>query len=157
MPPKFVFDISQIDLSQIAYDQEQIREANPQRGDMEMLNGIVYAAPELGRIIGYKDVRADEFWVPGHIPGRPLLPGVLMIESAAQLASFYTRKFVGWKGFIGFGGVEETKFRQQVPPGVRLYLIGQKEWERHHRIKCTVHGMVNGQLVFECGIVGTEM
>ena len=157
MPPKFVFDISGIDLSQLVYDQEQIRAANPQRGDMEMLNGIVYAAPELGRIIGYKDVRADEFWVPGHIPGRPLLPGVLMIESAAQLASFYTRKFVGWKGFIGFGGVEETKFRQQVPPGVRLYLLGQKNWERHHRINCTVHGMVNGQLVFECSIVGTEM
>jgi 3-hydroxymyristoyl/3-hydroxydecanoyl-(acyl carrier protein) dehydratase len=60
-------------------------------------------------------------------------------------------------GLLGFGGVEETKFRQQVPPGVRLYLLGQKNWERHHRINCTVHGMVNGQLVFECSIVGTEM
>ncbi|MEA2708735.1 MAG: 3-hydroxyacyl-[acyl-carrier-protein] dehydratase [Phycisphaerales bacterium] len=157
MPPQLVFDISQIDLNQIVFDQEQIRGANPQRGDMEMLNGIVYAKPEEGRIIGYKDVRADEFWVPGHIPGRPLFPGVLMIESAAQLASFYTRKFVGWKGFIGFGGVEDTKFRQQVQPGARLYLLGQKLWERHHRIKCTVHGIVNGQLVFETGIVGTEM
>jgi 3-hydroxyacyl-[acyl-carrier-protein] dehydratase len=157
MPPQFVFDISSIDLNKVIYDQEAIRQANPQRGDMEMLNGIVYAAPELGRIIGYKDVRADEFWVPGHIPGRPLFPGVLMIESAAQLASFYTRKFVGWKGFIGFGGVEDTKFRQQVQPGCRLYLLGQKLWERHHRIRCTVHGIVNGQMVFETGIVGTEM
>ena len=157
MPPQFVFDISAIDLNQIVFDQEAIREANPQRGDMEMLNGIVYAEPSLGRIIGYKDVRADEFWVPGHIPGRPLFPGVLMVECAAQLASFYTRKFVGWKGFIGFGGVEDTKFRQQVPPGVRIYLLGQKLWERHHRIKCTVHGIVNGQMVFVTGIVGTEM
>jgi hypothetical protein len=40
---------------------------------------------------------------------------------------------------------------------VRLYLLGLKEWERHHRIKCTVHGVVNGQMVFEAGIVGTEM
>jgi 3-hydroxyacyl-[acyl-carrier-protein] dehydratase len=157
MPPQLVFDISGIDLNRVVFDQEAIREANPQRGDMEMLNGIVYAEPKLGRIIGYKDVRADEVWGPGHIPGRPLFPGVLMIECAAQLASFYTRKFVGWKGFSGFGGVEETKFRQQVAPGCRLYLIGQKQWERHHRIKCTVHGMVNGQLVFETGIVGTEM
>ena len=157
MPPQFVFDISGIDLNKVIYDQEAIRQANPQRGDMEMLNGVVYAAPELGRIIGYKDVRADEFWVPGHIPGRPLFPGVLMVEAAAQLASFYTRKFVGWKGFIGFGGVEDTKFRQQVQPGCRLYLLGQKLWERHHRIRCTVHGIVNGQMVFETGIVGTEM
>ena len=157
MPPQLVFDISTIDLNHVVYDQEQIRAANPQRGDMEMLNGIVYAEPSLGRILGFKDVREDEFWVPGHIPGRPLLPGVLMIEAAAQLASFYTRTFVGWKGFIGFGGVEECKFRQQVPPGCRMYLIGQKNWERHHRIHCTVHGVVNGQLVFETSIVGTEM
>ncbi len=157
MPPQLLFDISGLDLNRVVYDQERVRACNPQRGDMEMLNAVVHADPEKGQIIGYKDVRADEFWVPGHIPGRPLFPGVLMIESAAQLASFYTRMFVGWTGFIGFGGVEETKFRQQVQPGCRLYLLGQKQWERHHRIKCTVHGMVNGSLVFETGIVGSEM
>ena len=107
MPPQFVFDISGIDLNHVIYDQEQIRAANPQRGTMEHLNGIVYAEPSRGEIIGFKDVRADEFWVEGHIPGRPLLPGVLMIEAGAQLASFYTRVFVGWKGFIGFGGCDE--------------------------------------------------
>src|SRR5688572_17838741 len=157
MPPKYLFDISTVNLDAILFDQHQVREANPQRGDMEQLNGITWANPDAGQIIGFKDVRADEFWVPGHIPGRPLFPGVLMIESAAQLASFYTRTFVGWKGFIGFGGVEETKFRMQVQPGVRLYLLGQKLWERHHRIMCRVHGVVNGQLAFETAIVGTEM
>ena len=52
MPPQFVFDIAGIDLNQIVYDQEKVRAANPQRGEMEMLNGIIYAKPELGRIIG---------------------------------------------------------------------------------------------------------
>src|SRR5436190_17543299 len=157
MPPQLLFDISGIDLNCVVFDQQAIREMNPQRGDMEHLNAIVYAEPSLGRIIGYKDVRPDEFWVPGHIPGRPLLPGVLMIESGAQLASFYTRKFVGWKGFIGFGGVEECKFRQQVPPPSRLYLVGQKMWVRQHRINCKVQGWVNQALAFEVSIVGTEM
>jgi 3-hydroxyacyl-[acyl-carrier-protein] dehydratase len=157
MPPQTLYDITGIDLNQIVYDQEKIRACNPQRGDMEMLNAIVFAKPEQGQIIGYKDVRADEFWVPGHIPGRPLFPGVLMIEAAAQLASFYTRMFVGWKGFIGFGGVTDTKFRQQVPPGVRMVLVGLKTWERHHRICCNVQGLVDGQLCFETSIVGTEM
>ena len=157
MPPQLLFDITGIDLDHVEFGQEQIRECNPQRGDMEMLNGIVYVDPAAGHIIGYKDVREDEFWVPGHIPGRPLLPGVLMLESAAQLASFYTRKFVGWKGFIGFGGVEETKFRMQVVPPSRLYLVGKKLWERHGRIRCNVQGLVNGQIAFETGIVGSQM
>ncbi len=157
MPPQFLFDLSGIDLNKVIFDQEAVREANPQRGDMEQLNGIVYAEPSLGRIIGFKDVRPDEFWVSGHIPGRPLFPGVLMIESAAQLASFYTRKFVGWKNFIGFGGVEDCKFRLQVVPGCRLYVVGQKIWERHRRICCRVQGIVDGSMVFEASIVGTEL
>src|ERR1700677_4260684 len=113
MPPQLIFDISDIDLSKDVFDQEAIREVNPQRGAMEMLNGVVYADEEHHRLIGYKDVRLDEFWVHGHIPGRPLLPGVLMLETAAQLASFYARKFIGWTSFIGFGGVEDCRFRQE--------------------------------------------
>lgn len=157
MPPQFLFDISHVDLTHEVYDQAAIRQANPQRGQMEQLNGIVHVDTENGRIIGYKDVRSDEFWVPGHIPGRPLLPGVLMIEAGAQLASFYTRNFVGWKGFIGFGGVQDCKFRQQVPPGVRMYILGQQVWYRHHRIRCDVQGIVSGAIAFEATIVGTEM
>jgi 3-hydroxyacyl-[acyl-carrier-protein] dehydratase len=156
MPPQLLFDITGLDLTKTVYDQEAIREFNPQRGDMEHLNAIVYADAALGRIVGFKDVRADEFWVKGHIPGRPLYPGVLMIESGAQLASFYTKKFVGWKGFIGFGGVDEVKFRQQVIPPCKMYVLGQKIWERHHRIQCKVQGIVNGGLVFEATITGQE-
>jgi 3-hydroxyacyl-[acyl-carrier-protein] dehydratase len=157
MPPQLLFDISGIDLDKVVYDQEQVREANPQRGDMEMLNAVTFVDPDAGHIIGYKDVRADEFWVPGHIPGRPLFPGVLMLESAAQLACFYTKKVMQWPGFVGFGGLEETKFRGQVVPPCRLYLIGKKQRERHGRIWCNVQGVVNGQLVFETGIIGTRM
>ena len=157
MAAKLLFDIFGIDLNKVLIDQEGIRAANPQRGQMEHLNGIVWVDPERMRIIGYKDVRPDEFWVEGHIPGRPLLPGVIMIESGAQLASFYTKTYVGWKGFIGFAGVEECRFRQQVPPGVRMYLVGQLLWHRHHRMACNVQGLVDGSLVFETQIIGMEM
>ncbi len=156
MPPQFLFDINGIDLDRILYDQEAIRAVNPQRGDMEHLNGISYAKPEAGQIIGYKDVRADEFWVPGHLPGRPLLPGVIMIEAAAQLASFYTKKILNWEGFVGFGGVDGVKFRGQVTPGCRMYILGQKLWERHRRVFCNVQGIVNGAMVFEAAITGVS-
>lgn len=156
MPPALLYDLSRIDFNAVLFDQEGIRKANPQRGDMEHLNAIVWADGPAGRIVGYKDVREDEFWIPGHIPGRPLLPGVLMIEAAAQLACFYTRTYVGWKGFIGFGGASDIRFRQSVVPGQRLLMLAQKMWERHKRIESKVQGLVDGSLVFEATITGTE-
>lgn len=157
MPPQLLFDISGVDLDRVIFDQEAIREINPQRGPMEQLNAIVYVDEPNACIMGYKDVRPDEFWVEGHIPGRPLLPGVLMIEAAAQLAGFYTAKYIGWKGFIGFGGAEDTRFRQMVAPGCRLYLLAKQQWHRHRRVSCQVQGLLNGTLVFETIIVGTQL
>jgi len=157
MPPQFVLDIHAFDPDRILFTQEDIRDTNPQRGDMEMLNAISFVNSDQGEVAGYKDVRIDEFWVPGHIPGRPLFPGVLMIEAAAQLAAFYTKRYIGWKGFIGFGGVEETMFRAQVVPPCRMHLLGKLQWHRHGRIGCRVQGIVKGSLVFETGIVGTQM
>jgi 3-hydroxyacyl-[acyl-carrier-protein] dehydratase len=157
MPPQLLYDISGIDLNRVLYDQEAIREAIPQRGQMEHLNGIVYVNTDLGRVIGFKDVRDDEFWVDGHIPGRPLLPGVIMIESAAQLAAFYAHSFMGWTGFIGFGGTDEVRFRLPVSPGCRMYVVAQRIWERHRRICCKVQGLVNGAQVFEATIIGAQM
>jgi 3-hydroxyacyl-[acyl-carrier-protein] dehydratase len=157
MPPRTIFDISGIDLDAVLHDREVIRQYNPQRGAMEHLDAIVWADEESASIIGRKNVRDDEFWVPGHIPGRPLLPGVIMIEAAAQVASFYTRRYMGWTGFVGFGGVDACKFRQQVVPGDTLIILCQRIWERHRRVCCNTQGLVRGNLAFECQIVGTQL
>jgi 3-hydroxyacyl-[acyl-carrier-protein] dehydratase len=156
MPPSFIFDISGIDMSAVVADQEAIRLVNPQRGDMEHLNGIIWYDHD-GNVLGFKDVKPDEFWVEGHIPGRPLLPGVLMIEAAAQLSSFYVKYVMKTAGFIGFGGVETCKFRQQVAPGVRMHILGKLLETRHRRFTSIMQGMVGGQLVFETTIIGAIM
>jgi 3-hydroxyacyl-[acyl-carrier-protein] dehydratase len=157
MPPRTLLDLSAIDLNKVAYDQEFIRTINPQRGDMEHLNAIVHVDGSKGDIIGYKDVSEKEFWVPGHIPGRPLLPGVIMIEAGAQLCSFYTKVVLKLPGFIGFGGLEDCKFRAQVVPGNRLYLLGHLIWHRHGRIASSVQGLVNGNIAFDATIIGVQM
>jgi 3-hydroxyacyl-[acyl-carrier-protein] dehydratase len=157
MPLQLLFDIDGIDLSRDICDQEEIRQYNPHRGHMEHLNGIVYAAPEVNQIIGYKDVRSDEFWVEGHIPGRPILPGVIMCEAGAQLASFFNKRFFNWKGFIGFSALDDVKFRAQVEPPCRMYILGLKLWERHRLIHCKVQGLVNGKLCFEATITGMSI
>ncbi len=157
MPPSFLFDLAAIDLNSVEYDQQAVRSANPQRGDMEHLNGIIWSDRQRQRILGFKDIREDEFWVAGHIPGRPLLPGVIMIECAAQLASFYTRMFLERTGFIGFGGAEDVRFRQPVTPGKRLLMLAEHVSERHRRIRCNAQGVVDGVIVFEAGIIGVQM
>ena len=157
MPPKYLLGLSKVDFAAVVHDQEQIRRHNMQRGDMEHLNAIIWVDTAQAALIGYKDVRPDEFWVKGHIPGRPLLPGVIMIEAGAQLAGFYTKQYMDWAGFVGFGGVEDCKFRLPVSPGVRMYLLGKKRWERHHRMRSDIQGIVDGQIVFEAGVIGTQM
>jgi len=157
MPPQLLFDLSKIDLTRVEYDQEGVRRFNPQRGDMEQLNGIIYTDRETHCVLGYKDVRADEFWVPGHVPGRPLYPGVLMIEAGAQVASFYTKALLGWEGFVGFGGLDDCKFRATVVPPCRLYLLAQRVYERHRRVQCRLQGVVNGSICFEAAITGAQL
>ena len=154
MPPQLLFDIAGLDLESVVLDQAAIRAYNPHRGDMEHLNGVNWY-DQTGQILGYKDVRPDEFWVPGHIPGRPILPGVIMIEAAAQLSSIYIHHVYKKTGFVGFGGVETCKFRIPVTPGCRLYLLAKQSEARHRRFTCQSQGMVNGQVVFETTIVGT--
>jgi 3-hydroxyacyl-[acyl-carrier-protein] dehydratase len=106
-------------------------------------------------IAGYRDVRADEFWVKAHIPGRPLFPGVLMIETAAQLVSYYVMKCYPDKGFVGFGGVDGVKFRGAVQPGDRLVLLGKMlEIRGLRRAVGQTQGLVNGQMVYEGKITG---
>ena len=114
MVPQFLVDLSTIDLNRVIFPIEEIRELLPHRYEMEMLTGIVYEEHDL--IVGFKDFTLQDFWVRGHIPGRPLLPGVLMIECAAQLCAFRTMQRQPEMGFIGFARCDEVKFRGTVVP-----------------------------------------
>lgn len=155
MASSLFVDLESLDLSQVLYDVAAIEAVNPQRGDMRQLDGICWADLSISTAIGFKDVRADEFWVPGHIPGRPLLPGVMMIEAAAQLAAFMMKTWrdVG-DGFLGFIGCTDVKFRGQVVPGDRLYLIGRENKFTKRRFIADVQGVTHGKLVFEATVTG---
>ena len=161
MAPQLLFDLSAHDLDKVLYDSGHIESYNPHRGAMRLLDAIVWEdINDVTHAIGFKDVRDDEFWVPGHIPGRPIFPGVLMIEAAAQFASYITmRKFEGEHKFefIGFAGVDNVKFRGQVVPGDRLILMLDGFSMKPRRSICNAQGVVNGNLVFEATITGMPM
>jgi len=157
MVPSLLIDLSRIDMNNVMHGVEEIERVNPHRGCMRMLDAIVYHDPGYTEAVAYRDVKADEFWVPGHIPGRPLFPGVLMLEAAAQLASYLSLNRMENEGFMGFVGCQDVKFRGQVVPGDRLYIIGHEIEFRRRRWTCAGQGLVNGTLVFEATIIGMAM
>ena len=162
MPPVLLFDISKIDLNaKPLFDKEAICKVNPQSYEMQQLDGILWFDKEQQLILGYKDVTENEFWVRGHIPGRPLMPGVIMVECAAQLLSFFVRQIFDVDGFIGFSGIDETKFRSVVEPGQRLYLLGKitkyKIKARTAHVTTNVQGIVDGKMVFETTVSGMKV
>ena len=94
MPREPLVDLTQINLEALAFDKEAIRAEILQRFEMEQLDGVIHLDVEAIVCVGYKDVRDDEFWTRGHIPGRPLYPGVMIIEAAAQLCTFHFKKML---------------------------------------------------------------
>lgn len=158
MPPELHFDLNKIDLTQVVADKEAIRLINPQRFEMEHLDAIVYADPANQILIGYKDVRDDEFWVRGHMPGFPLLPGVIMCEASAQLCSYYMMKYSVVHGdFIGFGGLENVRFRSTVRPGDRLLLVGKGVKLHRRQSIFNVQAFVGSTMAFHGDIIGVPM
>ncbi|MCK4909345.1 MAG: beta-hydroxyacyl-ACP dehydratase [Planctomycetes bacterium] len=156
MPPKLLIDPAIIDVNNIYLDKTKVESINPHRYEMQQLDGILKFDKANNLIVGYKDVTTNEFWVRGHIPGRPIMPGVLMVEAAAQLSSVYYHLIepaVAGK-FVGFGGIDQIKFRGTVQPGDKLILVIKCRDMRPRRGIFYSQGIVNGKLVFEAVISG---
>ena len=154
MPPQQLIDPTTYDPGRVVMTLEEIRKHNAQRHEMEQLSGVLRFDPDAGEIVAFKDVTMAEFWVRGHIPGRPLMPGVIMIEAAAQMCSLYFSLVAGGDRFIGFGGVDGVKFRGQVVPGDRLILVGKLRELRPRRAIFDPQGLVEDRMVFEARITG---
>ena len=122
MPPPLLFDTSGIDFGKIQSDVEHIERVNPHRGVMRLLDGVIYMDADLGRIIAYHDVLDTEFWVEGHIPGRPLMPGVLIIEAMAQVGGLMLMDTLAEPEdkVVYFMSLDNVKWRKPVIPGDQL-------------------------------------
>ncbi len=152
-------DPAALDLTRVIADLEEIRRYNPQRFEMEQLTAIVLEDPRQQLCVGYKDVTPDEFWVRGHMPGKPLMPGVIICEAAAQLSSYFVQKYdLMGCDMIGLGGLEEVRFRGMVRPGDRLIIAAKLlKVRRGAMIVCTFQAYVGENLVCEGKIKGIPL
>lgn len=154
-----IVDLKTLDLTHIVADQQAIRRYNSQRFEMEQLTAIVYEDVPRRVCVGYHDIAADVFWARGHMPGLPLMPGVLLCEAGAQLCSFFSGKhdLLGTP-LLGFGGLDEVRFRDPVFPGSRLVIACEIEKVRRGAMLiCRFQAFIAENLVCEGRIRGVPL
>jgi 3-hydroxyacyl-[acyl-carrier-protein] dehydratase len=126
---------------------EEIQELLPHRYPFALVDRIIDYVPG-EKIVGLKNVTINEPFFPGHIPSRPLMPGVLIIEAMAQVGGVLLTQMDGMRGkFFAFGGIDNLRFRRPVVPGDQLIMtVELLNFKRNRIAKMQGQGTVDGQL-----------
>ena len=140
--------------AQQIFTVEDIHQLLPHRYPFALVDRIIEYVPG-ERAVGIKNVTFNEPYFPGHIPGRPIMPGVLMVESMAQVGGVILTQLPGMKGrFFAFAGIDKTRFRRQVVPGDQLVMtVELLSFKRNRLAKMRGKGLVDGQLAVEADML----
>jgi 3-hydroxyacyl-[acyl-carrier-protein] dehydratase len=120
---------------------EEIQQLLPHRYPFLLVDRIVELTLN-EKVVGLKNVTVNEPFFQGHFPGRPIMPGVLIIEAMAQVGGILAYKSapqLAAKKLIYFMGMDRVKFRKPVVPGDQLILElialrrGQRVWKMQGR------------------------
>ena len=133
-----------------ALDIHEILRALPHRYPFLLVDRIKEVEPEK-RIVGIKNVSINEPFFNGHFPGAPVMPGVLIIESMAQVAGMLVYRDMPdrEKKLIMFTGIESARFRRPVVPGDQLEIEMTLLQRRKNFGKMEGKARVDGNLVAE--------
>lgn len=142
-----LFDLNAIDLSGRILSKADLEQWNPHRGCMALLDHIVWQSPDFKQGLALWEVGHDEFWVPGHFPGRPMVPGVLQIEAGAQLSVYLYNARRAEPVIAAFTRIEAATFRAPVEPGDTLYLLGQEVRFSSKKFVCDIQGIINKERI----------
>jgi 3-hydroxyacyl-[acyl-carrier-protein] dehydratase len=106
----------------VVLGRDEIEAILPHRPPFLLIDEVVELEPG-SRVVARKHVRDDEFWISGHFPGRPVMPGVLIVEAMAQTGAVAVLSEEENRGRIAFfAGIDDVRFKRIVEPGDELEL-----------------------------------
>jgi 3-hydroxyacyl-[acyl-carrier-protein] dehydratase len=132
-------------------DIERIMKMIPHRYPFLMIDRVVDVIPDVSAV-GIKNVTVNEPHFPGHFPRRPVMPGVLIIESMAQTAAVLVVETLGGDSegkLVYFMSVENARFRKPVMPGDTVHVHVHKLRNRRNVWKFRAEAKVDGTVVAE--------
>jgi len=132
-------------------DIRRVMAALPHRYPMLLVDRVESLDPDKG-IVAIKAVTINEPFFQGHFPGRPIMPGVLIVEALAQAAGVLAVEALGLSGtgkLVYFMAIEGAKFRQPVEPGVLLRLEVEFVQKRPSVCKFAGRALIDGKLAAE--------
>jgi 3-hydroxyacyl-[acyl-carrier-protein] dehydratase len=131
------------------YTTEEIQALLPHRYPFALVDRIIDYVPGK-RAVGIKNVTFNEPQFQGHFPGRPIMPGVLIVEAMAQVGGIVLTQIPGVSGLCMFAGIDKVRFRRPVVPGDQLVMTVELLAIKRLKFgKMQARAEVDGQLVCE--------
>ncbi|HET9545297.1 MAG TPA: 3-hydroxyacyl-ACP dehydratase FabZ [Gaiellaceae bacterium] len=127
-------------------DRAAIEAILPHREPFLLLDEVTELEPG-ARVVARKLVREDEWYLPGHFPGNPIMPGVLMVEAMAQCGAVAVLSEKANRGKLAlFAGIDDVRFKRLVRPGDELELVCELERLRGPVGRGKARASVDGEL-----------